>query len=681
MADKSIEETIEDIAKKQLDKCNVKYFAKTEIINREIDEALKKFPSKDGGLGKNTPDIKVFLTTPNGRNIPVMIEVKGKKGDLIKTDKNGDVNLELSKPDKKRSDKKIVFKYAKSFAVNGAVHYATAILTHTKSYNEVIAIGINGYKEIDSFKIEYGVYYVSKENFGVPKKIADFDDLSFLSDTKSLYEKIDGLSLTQEQIEKVTQDADEAIENSLTNLSQIMNDQHNISEDYRVRIVAGMVMAGLMNLDVTDLKSEDNANWNDGQNFMARIRSFLDSKALPQEKKISVINLMSEVFPLSNLWKPINGESILKQIYAIVQSEILPYFKGKKYHLDFTGKLFNVLNRWVKIPDNKKNDVVLTPRYVCDFMVRLCRVNKDSFVWDYAMGTGGFLISAMKSMIRDCEKITNPEERNRKILKIKAEQLLGLEILNDIYVLAILNMILMNDGSANILCRNSLTNYEGKYEQGERKGEDFPADVFLLNPPYSEAGKGFNFVKKALNKMKKGHAAVLIQENAGSGNGLPYTADILKHSSLLASIKMPVDLFIGKSSVQTAIYVFEVGRAHDKDSLVKFIDFSNDGYARQSRRNSSANVNLRDVDDVSGRYEEVLSIVLGKKRKTTYYTEDNGLYIQDTISLEGNDWTYGQHRKIDTIPTEADFRKTVVDYLSWKVSSLLKEEGESPNFL
>lgn len=676
MADKSIEETIEDLAKKQLDKCNVKYFAKTEIINREIDEALKMFPSKDGGLGKNTPDIKVFLTTPNGRNIPVMIEVKGKKGDLIKTDKNGDVNLEFSKPDKKRPDKKIVFKYAKSFAVNGAVHYATAILTHTKSYNEVIAIGINGYKEIDSFKIEYGVYYVSKENFGVPQKIADYDDLSFLSDTKSLYAKIDGLSLTLEQIEKVTQDADEAIENSLTNLSQIMYDQHNISEDYRVRIVAGMVMAGLMNLDVTDLKSEDNASWNDGQNFMARIRSFLDSKALPQEKKISVINLMSEVFPLSNLWKPINGESILKQIYAIVQSEILPYFKGNKYHLDFTGKLFNVLNRWVKIPDNKKNDVVLTPRYVCDFMVRLCRVNKDSFVWDYAMGTGGFLISAMKSMIRDCEKITNPEERNRKILKIKAEQLLGLEILNDIYVLAILNMILMNDGSANILCRNSLTNYEGKYEQGERKGEDFPADVFLLNPPYSEAGKGFNFVKKALSKMKKGHAAVLIQENAGSGNGLPYTADILKHSTLLASIKMPVDLFIGKSSVQTAIYVFEVGRAHDKDSLVKFIDFSNDGYARQSRRNSSANVNLRDVDDVRGRYEEILSIVLDKKRKTTYYTEDNGLYIQDTISLEGNDWTYGQHRKIDTIPTEEDFRKTVADYLSWKISLLIKKQGE-----
>jgi type I restriction-modification system DNA methylase subunit len=202
----------------------------------------------------------------------------------------------------------------------------------------------------------------------------------------------------------------------------------------------------------------------------------------------------------------------------------------------------------------------------------------------------------------------------------------------------------------------------------------------LLNPPYSESGKGFNFVEKALGKMKSGYAAVLIQENAGSGNGLPYTKEILKHSTLSASIKMPIDLFIGKSSVQTAIYVFEVGRAHNKDNLVKFIDFSKDGYARQSRRKSSANVNLRDVDDVNGRYDEVLKIVLGKKRESNYYTKDNGLYIEDTISLDGNDWTYGQHRIIDTMPTEADFRNTVADYLSWKIGTLIKGDGDTNPF-
>ena len=58
-----------------------------------------------------------------------------------------------------------------------------------------------------------------------------------------------------------------------------------------------------------------------------------------------------------------------------------------------------------------------------------------------------------------------------------------------------------------------------------------------------------------------------------------------------------------------------------------------------------------------------------------YYTEANGLVIKDTISLAGNDWTFNQHRKIDITPTEEDFKKTVADYLAWKVSAILKGEG------
>ena len=63
----------------------------------------------------------------------------------------------------------------------------------------------------------------------------------------------------------------------------------------------------------------------------------------------------------------------------------MPIFTSVK-HLDFTGKLFNVLNEWVDIPDSDKNDVVLTPRYVTELMAKLCMVNKDSYVWDFAVG-------------------------------------------------------------------------------------------------------------------------------------------------------------------------------------------------------------------------------------------------------------------------------------------------------
>lgn len=53
---------------------------------------------------------------------------------------------------------------------------------------------------------------------------------------------------------------------------------------------------------------------------------------------------------------------------------------------------------------------------------------------DYAAGSAGFLISSMKLMIKDAEeRITSPEELNRKIAIIKYEQLLGIEKRADIY--------------------------------------------------------------------------------------------------------------------------------------------------------------------------------------------------------------------------------------------------------
>ena len=137
---------------------------------------------------------------------------------------------------------------------------------------------------------------------------------------------------------------------------------------------------------------------------------------------------------------------------------------------------------------------------------------------------------------------------------------------------------------------------------------------------------------------------------------------------------MPDKLFSGKASVQTAVYVFKVNQPHDPDGLVKFIDFTNDGYSRQNRKKSTQEVNLRDTDNAADRYAEVEALVLGKKPKTSYYTKENGLYVEDVITLKGNDWTFAQHRKIDAIPTEEDFKQTVADYLSFKVSQLLRGE-------
>jgi len=670
----SIEERIEDLAKKQLANGDVKYFAKTESINPEIDNALALAPSKSGGKGKNYPDIKVFVSLEDMRNIPVMIEVKGRKGDLIKKDSNG--NIENYTKDGKPNYNNIA-----KYAVNGAVHYANAILNNTKTYKECIAIGLSGYLENNELKTEMKVYYISQNNLLVPKEVGHFSDLSFLfpDHVYDFVSLIDTLDLTPEEIEKKQKEYENEIEIKLKKLNQTMQDDLKISVGSRVELITGMIMAGLgvenqvAPLDIIDLKGESSNASNDGIVIISKIKSFLESKNLPNEKKEMIIDSLKQVFLYADLWKPINGESKLKTVYTTVKNEIMPIFTSGK-HLDFTGKLFNVLNEWVDVPDGDKNDVVLTPRYVTDLMTKLCQVNMNSYVWDYAAGSGGFLISAMKEMIKDANKrIDSPQERNKKINKIKHEQLLGIEKLPDIYLLAVLNMILMGDGSSNIIHANSLTEFDGNYEQGDLKGHEFPANVFLLNPPYSASGKGFIFVDKALKRMKNGKAAVLIQENAGSGNGLPYTENILKNNTLLASIHMS-DIFLGKSSVQTAIYLFEVGKPHDEKSIVKFIDFSNDGYSRQHRKKSGMDVNLRNTDHAVERYQEIVNLVLYGKTHLRFFNEQD--YIEDTISLNGKDWTFFQHKNVDTTPTEEDFKNIVKEYLSWKVSEVL-ENGDS----
>ena len=55
----------------------------------------------------------------------------------------------------------------------------------------------------------------------------------------------------------------------------------------------------------------------------------------------------------------------------------------------------------MSIENDASNDVVLTPRYVTNLMVKLARTDMNSFVWDKAMGSAGFLVSALDIMIKD----------------------------------------------------------------------------------------------------------------------------------------------------------------------------------------------------------------------------------------------------------------------------------------
>ena len=674
----SVEPNIADLANGWLKSYRLPYKLEQESLNTEIDQALNDYASKSGGAGGNRPDAKLLLQDKNLVNYPILIEYKGYKDKLVLLDADGRV---ANKTAKNQPD----FKTINSYAVNGAVHYANALLHYT-SYTDIIAIGMTGYKDdADKLQYEIGVYYVSKSNFGVGQKVDDYTDFSFLKkgNFDQFIEKVKQLQLTPEEIEKLRERREQEINASLVKLNNdIYQNEKGLSERDRVYLVAASIIATLgvpgkvAALEKAELKSSTEDGNRDGDVILRKIKAFLNEKNLPREKRDLIVRTLQNTLTTDNINKVENGESQLKRVFTKIIDDLGIYYKIG-LSTDFTGKLFNEMYSWLGFSQDKLNDVVLTPSYVATLLARLARVNKDSYVWDFATGSAGLLVASMNEMLIDAkEKIKSPDELARKSAQIKATQLLGLEILSEVYMLAILNMILMGDGSSHILNMDSLKEYNGKYFVKEFKGDteieiekEFPANAFVLNPPYSAPGNGMVFVERALSMMSKGYAAIIIQNSAGSGKATEYNKRILKHNTLIASIKMPIDLFLGKSSVQTNVYVFRVGEAHQKDDVVRFIDFSVDGYTRTNRKKAS--VNLRDTDHAKERYAELVDLVRFGKDKLHFYSVKE--YYEGHIDPEnGADWN--QTAPIDTRPTLEDFKKTVSDYLAWEVSTLLKDQ-------
>ena len=658
----SVEPMVADLVNGWLKSYSLNYKLEQESLNTDIDNALDEYLSKSGGKGGNRPDVKLLLEDKYTDKWPILIEYKGYKDKLEKLDDSGQIY-------NKKANNEPHFSNIKSYAVNGAVHYANALLHYT-AYSDIISIGVTGYKDEEGeIQTQIGVYYVSKKNFGIGQKVGDYSDLSFLKEEHfdNFIEKIKSLELTVEEVEKLRNQREKEIDLSLTKLNNdIYQSEKGLGENDRVYLVAASIISTLgvpkkvKPLGKDELRSSEEVGNTDGDIIIRKVNSFLNEKNLPNAKVEMIIRTLQNTLTTENINKPVNGESQLKRVFCKIVDDLGIYYKIG-LNTDFTGKLFNEMYSWLGFTQDKLNDVVLTPSYVSTLLVKLARIDKDSYVWDFATGSAGLLVAAMNEMLNDAkEKITSPDELYKKQAEIKANQLLGLEILPSVYMLAILNMIMMGDGSSNILNKNSLTQFNGNYGFGDNN-KKFPATAFILNPPYSAEGNGMIFVQKALSMMDKGYASVIIQGSAGNGKASEINKEILKSNTLLASIKMPTDLFVGKSNVQTYIYVFRVGESHDNKDVVKFIDFTNDGYSRSNRRKS--NSNLKDVEHAREKYQEVVDLVKYGKNQLNYLT-DNEYYEGNIDVNKGNDWN--QSTPPNTRPNLTDLGATVTNFFAWE---------------
>ena len=259
----SIEEKVEEHFKKVLDNLGVRHFGKTESINEPIDKALKNFASKSGNSGNNYPDIRCLLDNKQGRLIPVMIEAKGSKNKLEKLSKDGRI-VGVTYNEKKRVKSQIknnlIYKSGDEdysaiigYAVNGALHYGNAIL-NGGDYEEVIIIGINGTmldKRGNLQNPECKAYYVSLKNNKLPRLIKEFDDSFILlkqNNIKKLYDIVDKLNLTDQEIEDLSRKTEISLEKKVKDIHQKIYDgnlKNLLTVNEKLYLFCGLIMAGL----------------------------------------------------------------------------------------------------------------------------------------------------------------------------------------------------------------------------------------------------------------------------------------------------------------------------------------------------------------------------------------------------------------------------------------------------
>lgn len=213
---KSYEEKVEDYFKNQLKEFGIEYRTKTEPVNKSVDDALSNYQSKSGGSGKNYPDIKLLLSSDYNRSVPVMIEVKGTPGALVKY--VGENSTEI---DRRRSA-------VRRFAVNGAIHYANAVLEGS-DYEEVIAIGCNGYLDANgSLRTELKAYYLTNRKARIPIEIQSCDDLGFLrkENRENLFRQLDWLTVSEEELEQQKSRIENNLEAAIKSIHQAIYDDN-----------------------------------------------------------------------------------------------------------------------------------------------------------------------------------------------------------------------------------------------------------------------------------------------------------------------------------------------------------------------------------------------------------------------------------------------------------------------
>jgi type I restriction-modification system DNA methylase subunit len=329
-------------------------------------------------------------------------------------------------------------------------------------------------------------------------------------------------------------------------------------------------------------------------------------------------------------------------------SELDRKIKPMMDHADSTADALGIFyHEFVKYSggDGSGLGIVLTPQHLTEFMCEVSGLDKSSTVVDICCGSGAFLVSAMSKMFKDAHV--------KEIERIRQHALYGVEQNDDIFTLAVANMIVRGDGKSNIYfgdCFNS-----GIVKELREKN----INIGLINPPYSQHDHcELEFVEHLLDILTVGGiGVVVVPTSCAVGTKFKEVRErLFKHHTLKAVFSMPDDIFYSNnSSVSVCVMVWEAHKTHNPKHNTFFGYYKDDGFVKAKK--------LGRIDKFK-RWETI------KKQWLDLYREldvKEGLTAKKAVDWN-DEWLCEAYMETDYSKlSQASFQQTIKNYLAYLV--------------
>ncbi|TID28663.1 restriction endonuclease, partial [Avibacterium paragallinarum] len=457
---------------------------------------------------------------------------------------------------------------------------------------------------------------------------------------------------------------DKTTEEILKDAKQLHEDLRNygsIQDKDKPLIVSGILLA-LREIDYKNF-SLDNLNGDnlvtDGDKIYKAIQDNLNrAQVQPEVKKDKLLSQFS-VIKDTKVINEINenlGKTPLKHYAEFIDKHIYHNIKYIQSAEDYLGRFYGEFMSYSG-GDGQTLGIVLTPKHIVELFCDLADLKPQDKVFDPCCGTGGFLIAAMHHMLQQADS----EAQKRKI---KKEQLHGIELQPYMFTIATTNMILRGDGKSNL-------EQEDFIKQNPAQLQLKGCNVGMMNPPYSQGSTAnpnlyeIAFTEQLLNSIVgDGKVIVIVPQSSMTGKNNKEKAikkNILKKHTLEGVITLNPETFYGVGT-NPCIAVFTAGIPHDKNKIVKFINFENDGFEVQKH------IGLVETPYAKDKKSHLLDVWFDR------IEAENKFCVKTTIEAE-DEWLHSFYYFNDEIPSEEDFEKTIADYLTFEVNMITHGRG------